>query len=90
MLGTGLQFHMVSIFADAGLSAEAAAGAFMSVALMGAVVRIASGVLVDRIPARYLLFAALLGQTTSLLMAPRLSAASAGMYGLVLGITSSL
>ncbi len=90
MLNTGLQFHMVSIFADAGLSAETAAGAFMSVALMGAVVRIASGVLVDRIPARYLLFAALLGQTTSLLLAPRLSAASAGMYGLVLGITGSL
>lgn len=90
MLGTGLQFHMVSIFADAGLATEVAAGAFMSVALTGAVVRIASGFLVDRIPARYLLFAALLGQTTGLLMAPRLTPGTAGLYGIVLGVTGSL
>lgn len=90
MLGTGLQFHMVSIFADAGLAAEVAAGAFMSVALTGALVRIASGFLVDRIPARFLLVAALLGQTAGLLLAPRLSASTTGLYGIVLGITGSL
>jgi nitrate/nitrite transporter NarK len=62
----------------------------MRVALTGALVRIASGVLVDRIPARFLLFAALLGQTASLLMAPRLSASTAWTYGTVLGVTGSL
>jgi len=90
MLGTGLQFHMVSIFADSGLSAEYAASAFMFVALTIAIVRIISGVLVDRIEARFLLFAALIGQTTSLLMAPRLGLSTAWMYGIVLGATSSL
>jgi sugar phosphate permease len=90
MLSTGLQFHMVSIFADAGLAIQVAAGAFMSVALMGALVRIISGVLVDRIPARFLLFVALLGQTAALLIAPHLNSFTAGIYGLVLGATGSL
>jgi len=81
---------MVSIFAGAGLATEAAAGAFMWVALTGALVRVVGGVLVDRIPVRYLLVAALVGQTASLLLAPRLSASSAGMYGIVLGVTGSL
>jgi len=40
MLGTGLQFHMVSIFEDASLSAEAAAAAFMTIAVAGAGVRL--------------------------------------------------
>jgi len=90
MLSTGLQFHMVSIFADAGLATEIAAGAFMWVALTGALVRVVSGVLVDRIPVRYLLCVALVGQTASLLLAPRLNPSSAGMYGIVLGVTGSL
>ena len=90
MLSTGLQFHMVSIFADAGLSAEVAAAAYMSVAMTGAIVRFASGVLVDRIPARFLLFGALLGQTACLLFAPRMSASSAGIYGILLGLTNGL
>ncbi len=91
MLGTGLQFHMVSIFEDGGLSASLAAGAFMSIAITNALVRIVSGVLIDRVEVRYLLFVALLGQTIGLLMAPRLQGAStAWIYGVVLGTTSSL
>jgi sugar phosphate permease len=90
MLGTGLQFHMVSIFEDGGLSAEVAASAFMSVALTGALVRIASSILVDHVPVRYLLFAALLGQTIGLLMAPRLGTSTTWLYGIVLGVTGSL
>lgn len=91
MLGTGLQFHMVSIFEDGGLSSSVAAGAFMFIAVTNALVRILGGVLVDRVPVRFLLFAALLGQTASLLMAPRLNGAStAWIYGVVLGVTGSL
>jgi sugar phosphate permease len=91
MLGTGLQFHMVSIFADAGLSAAAAAAAFMPIAVTGAIVRIVSGLLVDRVPVRFLLSAALVGLAASLVMAPRLhDATSALAYGIVLGITSSV
>jgi len=91
MLGTGLQFHMVSIFADAGLSAAAAAAAFMTIATAGAVVRLIAGLLVDRAPIRYLLAVALVGQAVSLWMAPRLtSMASARFYGIVMGITGAL
>jgi MFS family permease len=91
MLGTGLHFHMVSIFDDAGLSASAAAAAFMPLAVTGAVVRLASGVLVDRVPVRYLLSAALVGLAASLLMAPRLQGTnSALIYGIVLGAMGSL
>jgi sugar phosphate permease len=90
-LGTGLHFHMVSIFEDAGLSASAAAAAFMPLAVTGAVVRLASGVLVDRVPVRYLLSAALVGLAASLLMAPRLQGTtSALIYGIVLGAMGSL
>jgi sugar phosphate permease len=91
MLGTGLQFHMVSIFSDAGLSAGAAAAAFMPIAVTGAIVRIVSGVLVDRVPVRFLLSAALIGQAMSLAMAPRLHDATTALaYGVVLGITGSV
>jgi sugar phosphate permease len=91
MLGTGLHFHMVSIFADAGLSAAAAAAAFMPISVTDAVLRLVSGVLVDRIPARFLLSAALVTQAISLVMAPYLAGeATALVYGVVLGVTMSL
>jgi len=91
MLSTGLQFHMVSIFEDGGLSSSAAAAAFLPIALTSAVVRIGSGVLVDHVPVRFLLSGALVGQVASLVMAPRLhDTATALVYGVVFGITSSL
>jgi MFS family permease len=90
-LGTGLHFHMVSIFHDAGLSSAAAAAAFMPLAITGALVRVISGVLVDRVPVRYLFSAALFAQTASLVMAPHLGGTtSALIYGIVLGATGSL
>jgi MFS transporter, OFA family, oxalate/formate antiporter len=91
MLGTGLQFHMVSIFDDANLSTEAAAAAFMTIAIAASVVRLGAGILADRAPIRYLLSVALLGQTATLLMAPRLQGrTSALVYGIVMGLTSAL
>jgi MFS family permease len=90
-LGTGLHFHMVSIFDDAGMSAATAAAAFMPLAITGAVVTVVSGVLIDRVPVRYLFSAALLAQTASLIMAPRLQGTtSALLYGIILGATGSL
>jgi sugar phosphate permease len=90
-LGTGLHFHMVSIFDDAGMSAAAAAAAFMPLAITGALVTVVSGVLIDRVPVRYLFATALFCQAASLVMAPRLQGtASALIYGLVLGATGSL
>jgi len=91
MLSTGLQFHMVSIFADSGLSEAAAATAYLPLSATLAVVMLLSGILLDRVPVRYLLFAALIGQTLSLLAAPRLTGqATALAYGIVLGATGGL
>ena len=91
MLGTGLQFHMVSIFADSGLPASVAAAAYLPISATGAIVGLSSGMLIDRIPARFLLLAALIGQAASLIMAPNLvTAGSALAYGVIIGTTSGL
>lgn len=91
MLSTGLQFHMVSIFLDNHLSADAAAGVYVPLALTTAVMTLVSGVLVDRISVRYLLIAALLLQTVSMWLAPSLSSLwMATLYGVLLGCLSGL
>lgn len=91
MLSTGLQFHMVSIFADSGLSDSVTAAAYLPIALTFALVTLAGGVLVDRISVRFLLSAALVGQAISLVMAPRLTGATMALiYGVALGFTGGL
>ena len=81
----------MSIFEDAGLSASVAAAAFMPLAVTGVVVRLASGVLVVRVPVRYLLSGALVGLAASLFMAPRLQGTTSALtYGIILGATGSL
>lgn len=91
MLSTGLQFHMVSIFLDNHLSADAAAGVYVPLALTTAMMTLASGILVDRMPVRYLLIAALVLQAMSLWMAPSLSSLwMATLYGVLLGCLSGL
>ena len=91
LLGTGQFFHMISIFADKGLSPGVAAAVFAPVALTVAVVNLAGGVLVDRIEVRYLMALGLLFQVVSLLMALILrSPEMALLYGVVIGITGGL
>lgn len=91
MLSTGLFFHMVSIFEDNGLSAGIAASVFFPIALTSALVNLAGGVLVDRVPARFLLTTSLFGLTLSLLMAQYLSSVTTAiLYGVVLGMSTSL
>ncbi len=91
MLSTGLQFHMVSIFLDNQLSAEAAANVYLPIAVTTAMITLVSGFLVDRMPVRYLLMTALLLQALALWMAPSLtSLAFATIYGVVLGSLSGL
>ena len=65
MLSTGLMFHMVSIFPDNQMSASAAATVYIPIALTTAVVTLGSGILVDRMPVRYLLMGALLLQAAA-------------------------
>jgi MFS family permease len=91
MLSTGLFFHMVSIFEDNGLSATIAASVFFPIALTTALVNLGGGVLIDRIPTRFLLVASLFGLALSLMMAQYLNnVAAAIVYGIMLGVTTSL
>ena len=90
-LSTGLFFHMVSIVRDNGLSADVAAAIFLPTALTGSLVALASGILIDRIPARFLLAGALFLQACSLIMAQSLSGSEmALLYGVILGATNGL
>lgn len=73
MLGTGLTFHIVSIFADSGMDATLAAAAFVPVATTQAVTNLGSGFLVERIRLRTLLSISLLLQTLALWLTPYLS-----------------
>lgn len=91
LLGTGLTFHIVSIFADNGLSATLAATAFGPVAVTMALTNLASGFLVDRIRLRYLLALGLLLQAFALWLVTSLSSPSlAIVFGLTLGMTFGL
>ena len=91
MLGTGLFFHMVSIFKDNGLDSTTAAWVYVPIALTTAVVTVGSGVLVDRTGMRFLLATALFLQTISLLLAQFLQGAeTAFVYGMILGATMGL
>lgn len=91
MLLTGLFFHTISIFKSNGLSAEVAALAFVPVAVTSAVVTLISGVLIDRIPARFLTALMLWFLAASLWLAQAMpSPAWAVVYGLLLGATGGL
>ena len=91
MLSTGLTFHIVSIFQDNGLTADAAAATFVPIAVTTALVNLSSGALADHIQPRFLLVIALAFQAVSLLMATHLtSIAVAIAYGATLGITDGL
>lgn len=86
MLSTGLTFHMVSIFADNALPASIAAAVFVPIAATTAVVNLVSGVLVDRLPVRFVLATALILQVIALWMAQGLTGTGlAIIYGMVLG-----
>jgi len=91
MLSTGLTFHIVSIFQDNGLTADAAAAAFVPIAAATALINLSSGVMADYIQPRFLLVIALAFQAISLLMATHLTSIPVAIvYGVTLGITDGL
>ncbi|GAB4450057.1 MAG: MFS transporter [Anaerolineae bacterium] len=91
MLSTGLFFHMISIFADNGLSATVAASIFLPTALTTAFVTLGSGVLIDQLPVRLLLAVALICLALSLWLAQMLhNVELAFLYSLVLGVAMGL
>ena len=91
LLGTGMTFHIVSIFEDNGMSATLAATAFGPVAITMALTNLTSGFLVDRIRIRSLMAIGLLCQAGSLWLVSYLSNATlAVLFGIILGITFGL
>jgi MFS family permease len=87
MLATGLTFHMISIFDDNQLSTTAAAAVYIPIAMVSAAVTLGSGILVDRIPIRFLLAGAMFVQAGVLLLAQSLASATMALaYGVALGL----
>ncbi len=91
MLGTGLYFHMVDIFHSRGLPPDVAAAVYIPIAITGALVRLTSGYMADRLPLRYLLAAAMGVLTTILLLATTLNSVPIALvYGVLLGLNGGL
>ncbi len=91
MLVTALFFHMVSIFEDNGLPAAVAASVYVPISVATALVNVGGGYLVDRMPVRWLLAAALFCQAAVLVLAQYLrSSVMASLYGILLGTAGGL
>lgn len=75
MSGTGVQFHIVSIFAGRGLDAAAVTMMFSIYAVIIAGGRIAAGMLADRVPLNLLLTIALVCQCAALISLNKMAAA---------------
>jgi len=91
MLGTGLYFHVVSIFASQGLSADLAAVTYLPISLTSAGVRLASGYLADRVPVRFVLAAGLVALSGALGLAQVIGGlAAAVIYGVAMGLSSGM
>ena len=90
MFGTGITFHVVSIFADRGLSADTAANLFLPISIVTAVVALLSGLIIDRVEAKYLLVVALLMQTATLLLANFLTPSLVLLYSVIFGMTNGV
>ena len=89
MLGTGLTFHIVSIFADNGLSADLAAIIFIPMSLTTALMGIPGGWLIDRFGAKYLLFVGLISLTLLILSSTSIANRDlAFAYGILFGLTN--
>jgi MFS family permease len=91
MLGTGLYFHVVSIFASRGLSADVAAAIYLPISVTSAGVRLASGYLADRVPVRFILAAGLVALSGALGLAQVIGGlALAVVYGVAMGLSSGM
>lgn len=90
MLGTGMTFHMVSIFADNGLSPTMAAAVFFPMSLTISLLGIPGGWLVDRVDVKYMLSIGLVLQAVTVLFAGSLASPQlAILFGVVFGLTNA-
>jgi sugar phosphate permease len=91
MLGTGLTFHLFSIFRDSGLDSSVAAAVFVPIAATGAVVQMASGVAISRVPLHVLYAVSLFLHALILIMATMLSSTEMAFgFGLIMGVQGGI
>jgi MFS transporter, OFA family, oxalate/formate antiporter len=91
MLNTGLTFHLFSVFKDSGLSSTVAASVFVPIAATAAIVQLVGGLLIGRVPIRFLLSLSLLFMGLNLLLAPALdSLGMAYFFGVCMGVQGGL
>ena len=87
MLGTGLTFHIVSIFQENGLSDNLAAAIFFPMAVTTAILSIPFGWLIDRIEAKYMVVAGLIVLSIVIIFSGYISSpAVAIIYGVIFGL----
>ena len=89
-LTTGLVFHHFSIMAAGGLDRAAAARVFLPFGAVTAAANVITGVLMDRVPPRFLLAGMLLAQAAALAIAAAMGPALVLVYGAVLGTTMGM
>ncbi len=90
-LGTGLIFHHYDIMAGGGIDRLAAAAVFVPFGFITAGSNLLTGVLMDRVPPRFLLSASLLLLCTSLIFAAYVTTpALVLVYGAVLGVAQGM
>jgi len=91
LLGTGLYFHMVSLFKSQGLSSDVAAAVYLPISLTSALVRLGGGYLADRVPIRILLAVGLIAMSGVLGLAQVIDGPTlAVIYGIVMGFSTGV
>lgn len=90
-ISTGLIFHIFDIFRDSGLNKNVTAFVFVPMSATAAIVQLAGGYLIDRLPIRLLLTVALIIQALSLIMVPFLTTVElAYLFGILTGTRGGL
>lgn len=90
MIITGLTFHIVSIFADNGLSAGLAAAVFLPMSVTTSALGIPGGWLTDKIEAKFILSFGLVMMVCAILFSTAIASPQLGiLYGVVMGITNA-
>lgn len=91
LIGTGLIFHQVALFAQHGLSSREALGLMSIQAMCAVTMSFPAGYLTDRIPSRYLLFSAMAMLAAATLLATTLPFTwMAIVYALLMGLHGSI
>lgn len=91
LLGTGIFFHLVSIFESQGLGASLAVSVYIPLSIAAALSTLLGGYLADHISLKYLLAISLVIQGLSLLSVKILNGpATVVLFGLILGISMGL